>query len=1030
MPTSTSNIYYIPPGAAFAELLVAGVLARLSGDGQRAAQSVILLPNRRLTESVRGEFLKHTAKTTGILPRLLPLGDTDVEFDSHDRGDGWDTSPPHSLPPVIDPLHRQLLLARLIRRLEDPMSLVDAIGLARPLADLLDTMQTSGLDAEALHSVLPENLAQHWQRIRHFLTILTQHWPQVLADQTLSDPAVWRDAMLRRQAEIWQHTPPQGLVVIAGSTGSIPATRALMKVVAGLPNGAIVLPGVDMCMAEADWGELVKSGETDSKSDGDAGIDIGDTRQATHPQYQLACLLAELGVTRADLAAWPPAADFATANASQRLRLLSEVMRPVDTTSAWYALKAKPIAKTATEGMQILATRTRRDEAEAVALAMRETLTTSKTDRVVAITADRVLADMISDALAGWGVNVPNSSGRSLATTPGGRLLLLLTQAWGADFAAVDVLGVLQHPYVRAGGERQDFLRQARRLERDLIRVDDAASYHGGGLDVLQKHAHRHDNNLAEFITTALITPFAPLTAIKTQKLTLPDLAQAVAKTATLLTENPDGSSRIWQGRDGQGLARLAERLADYGGDIVVEKGECSAVLRHLLEGITLYPDYSELHPRLMILGLVEARMQTADQIILAGMNEETTPPQPSADPWMNQAMRRQLGLPHWEWRVGMVAQDVMMALANKNVLITYRQTEGGTPTQPSRWLGRLQAVLTASNLKSLASAPYAGIVEQQLAVKGSTTPATRPAPLATPDEAHQHMRKFSATQLEELVRDPYAIYARRVLGLKALPQVSRIPFPALKGTLFHKAIADVMRAHPKGNLPADAQDQLRTALDSYLADAPPGVWMTLFWRLRFDAIAQAFVARETALRPLRAITLTEIPGKADFVVDGGERITLTAHADRIDVMADGGVEIIDYKTGGIPSQIEVNRGHRPQLIVTAMIAQKNGFGEVVCGDSPHLAYWRLAGRVATPIETTQLKNAIADDFKDEDSQAVLSVLANVMRADWPFVSQAIKHTHLHRYSDYAHLARVQEWDDYAGEFGTGNNDTSEGDHA
>ena len=1019
IPSAKTNIHYIPAGADFAEYLVGGVLRRFAGDGGLAAASYILLPNRRLTEAVRGRFLTHTAKTTWILPRLLPIGDTELEFDG--ELDGW--AGDDSLPPVIDPLERQLLLARLIRRLEGDITLVDAIGLARPLAHLLDTMQTSGVDAADLASALPEEMARHWQRIHHFLTILTDHWPRVLAEYNRSDPALWRDHAIRKQARIWQRTPPRGLVVVAGSLGTIPATRELMGVVAGLARGAIVLPGVDMGMAEEDWQALTA---------GDEEGDGGDNRHATHPQYQLAGLLAELGVKRADLTPWDTAPDFAAMNATGRLRLLSEVMRPAEATAAWYDLAAKPIERQATHGMHFVPAATMRDEAEAVALAMRETLH-NKDATAIAITANPVLADMIADALARDGVHVPNSSGTRLAATMGGRLMLLIAQAWADNFEVITLLGLLQHPYPRAGLDKVQFGTLARRLEQEVIRNDNAP-YYSGGLGLLLKIAQapkkdkakdkdqdqNQDRALADFVAMRLVKPFVPLTTHKGKRIALPDLAHALAQTATLLTADADGNGRIWQGREGQALAKLCEQLVEYkgGGDIMVERREAAAVMRHLLDGVVLYPDQNALHPQLAILGLMEARMQTASRIILAGMNEETTPPQPIADPWMNQATRKQLGLPHWEWRVGQVAHDVMMALAHADVLVTYSQEKGGAPSQPSRWLGRLNAVLEASGLPPPDTAPYAEIASACFAVKGNTTPAPRPAPLATGDERQTHMRKFSATQLEELVRDPYAIYARRVLGLKPLPDLSRFPFLALKGQMFHAAIAEFIRRHPKGKLPDGAVQKLGDALDRQLRDAPPSVWMKLFWRLRFQKIAEALVGHEAETRPDRVISFAETDGSAEFVIDG-MKVTLTARADRIDVMADGAVHIIDYKTGSAPSQTEVSRGHRPQLIATAMIAAQGGFDKIdgKRGDSPSLAYWRLAGKIGKPIDTIALTNEIKADLSDDDSKKVLAALAEVLADGYAFTSQVIDSPLLHQYSAYTHLARVQEWGEYRGEF-------------
>ena len=104
-------------------------------------------------------------------------------------------------------------------------------------------------------------------------------------------------------------------------------------------------------------------------------------------------------------------------------------------------------------------------------------------------------------------------------------------------------------------------------------------------------------------------------------------------------------------------------------------------------------------HPRLAIWGLVEARLQQADLIVLGGLNEGTWPGAVPADPWMSRQMRAEFGIPLRERAVGIAAHDFAQALGASEVALTRAARREGAPTVPSRWLLRLDAVLRAVGL-------------------------------------------------------------------------------------------------------------------------------------------------------------------------------------------------------------------------------------------------------------------------------------------------------------------------------------------
>ena len=331
------RVYTIAPDRPFVDALAAGLMARWGGGGDPSALAagLVLLPTRRACRALREAFLRLLEGRPLLLPRMVPLGDIDEDQLMLETlgagvgaGVGAGAAPGVAeVPPAIPELRRRLLLARLIGTWRQRtgasgagLAADQAARLAAELARLLDQVQTERLGFEGLADLVPEEYARHWQLTLAFLTILTAEWPAVLAEEGAIDPAARRNRLLEAQAEAWSATAPPFPVVAAGSTGSIPATAALLRVVAGLADGCVVLPGLDRTLDEDSWQVL----------------------GPTHPQFGMARLLAQLGVGRDAVADWPappgtgaPGTARAGAARGARVTLVREVMRPAETTDAW-----------------------------------------------------------------------------------------------------------------------------------------------------------------------------------------------------------------------------------------------------------------------------------------------------------------------------------------------------------------------------------------------------------------------------------------------------------------------------------------------------------------------------------------------------------------------------------------------------------------------------------------------------------------------------------------------------------------------
>ncbi|MBE0533074.1 MAG: double-strand break repair protein AddB, partial [Rhodospirillales bacterium] len=447
-------VFTIPAGTPFVDALAAGLIARIGGGPEDLAAAVVLLPTRRACRALADAFLRLTGGRPTLLPRMRPLGDLDEdELAIAGAFDLLAEMPPDDgaaigddIPPALSGLRRQILLTRLVMALSGrDTSAEQAARLAAELGRLLDQVLTERLDFGALAGLVPDELAHHWQITLEFLAILSEQWPKVLTAEEVIDAAERRNRLLAAQALAWQRHPPAGPVIAAGSTGSIPATADLLKVVAELPQGCVVLPGLDTEMDE-------------------------ETRQAldpTHPQYGMVRLLTHLGLSAEAVKPWPPADLPHPADAAERRRLIQVALRPAGLTDRWR--RQAPFSATALDGVSRIDCPGPREEAGVIALVLREALETPGRTAAL-ITPDRLLARRVAAELRRWDIDVDDSAGAPLAHTPPVAFLRLVLDMVAEDFAPVATLAALKHP-LAAGDRRPAAFRAAvRALEIAALR--------------------------------------------------------------------------------------------------------------------------------------------------------------------------------------------------------------------------------------------------------------------------------------------------------------------------------------------------------------------------------------------------------------------------------------------------------------------------------------------------------------------------------------------------------------------------------
>ncbi len=967
-PAETPRFFGLPPGADFPAEVIRGLELRLAGRPPEDWAQVEIFVNTARTQR------RLMALFAAGPPRLLPK----VRLLTRLAADPLLTD----LPPAIPPLRRRLDLAQLVRRLLDadptlaPRSA--ATDLADSLASLFDEMDGEGVGWETIDRLDIADLSGHWARALRFLAIARDY---------VSDDAPSAEARLRRAAEAlaarWAVEPPDHPVLVAGSTGSRGPVALLMHAVAAFPQGAVILPGVDRHMPADVW---------DCLDDPLTGED--------HPQFRFARLARSAGLHPTAIRPWTDADPVPARNA-----LLSMALRPAPVTDQWR--RDGPSLgdlRAATARLSLLEAADPGEESLAIALRLRRALEDGRTAAL--ITPDRSLTRRVEATLDRWGLEADDSAGTPLQLTAPGRLLRQVARLLGGPPGPEPLLALLKQPIVHTGTDRGDHLRHTRNFE---LRLRDRGAPPGIMPATLAEwRADPDDPGPADWIAW-LGSCLAELAEIRTAPLA--DLVLVhLAVTERLAAGGAPGAGTLWEEAAGRAAREQMEALAreaDAGG-AMAPRDYADLIDAHLGAAEVRRPDTAR--PDLMIWGTLEARVQGADLVVLAGLSEGTWPEPPPPDPWLNRPLRQKAGLLLPERRIGLSAHDFQQAAAATEVVFSRSRRDAEAETVLSRWLNRLTNLLgglpETNGPQALAEMRSRGAVWVDYAREVSARerpapPARRPAP-RPPTEARP--ARLSVTDIQRLIRDPYAIYAARILRLRRLNPLRPEPDAPLRGEIFH-AVFERVLADGLDPFAPDAPARLRALAAEELARVP---WISTraLWQGQFDRVSDWFVEGERTRRAGATPLAREVP--AEYPVPG-TGVVLTGRADRIDRRDDGRLLLYDYKTGRVPGEKEIRHFDR-QLLLEAVMGEAGAFAGVPQATVAEICHIGVGSdRSDTPH---RLRDPDGDEMLDPD--ATLLGLQELLRAyaepGKGYAALRAMRTMTH-FSDFAHLARFGEWD-------------------
>ena len=991
-------VYSIAAHRGFADALVAGLVPRYREQGFGLARLTLLVPSSRAARTLSEAFIRHAGASgeNGLLmPRMIAVGDLDLD---EKLGAALDPLGAADIPPACDPVRRWLALDRLITEERiaegvEPLPGRTRLNLAREMARAMDRLLVEEKGAADLLSepVLDSvaGVASHWERAIRLFARVNVRWQMELDERGDVDAAARRNLLFDHAARRWKDTPPPHPIVAAGVTSASPTLARLLRVVADLPEGAVVLPDLDLAMDDAAWEELGRAGAADEPGGSVFGVDD----VLSHPQYHLKLLLNRMGVNRAEVQQWHRSG--AAAAEPSRSRAISSLFLPPLASRSWAKLAAD---NRRLSGVRLMTSPTIEVEAQAIAMLVRQALEQPE-QRIAIVAADRGLARRVVQHLARWNIAADDTAGQPLALTPAGRFFGLMAQiaAHGADPG--NLVAGLGHPLVRAADAdaRRAWLTGLRGFDRQLRGPAPAP-----GMEPLREAADKAGVSEWWAEAEALIQPLTDWPA----QIALADALGILSAAA----ENLAGTL-VWEREDGRALGAMIEELRGHAEELgtIIESADVAGVLRDTMDEIAVRPGYGG-HPRVAIYGLLEARMARADLVICGGLNEGSWPQPPAADPLLAPAVLRALGVPGAEFRIGLAAHDLAGALGAPQVVLSRALRDAQGPTLPSRFLLRVEALLGDDLVKDHRETAIPDLLPHLDRERPKAEPYPRPAP--EPASALRNVT-IKVTALDRLLGDPYQFYAQAILDLRQLQPLAADPFsdPALRGTLVHD-ILDKWHEARRSDLSLPIAP---FAAAQFAAERVHPLFRAL-WQPRLMAALQKFAEMIAAPgQPGRTVLASEYSGEMLF--DG---VAVKGRVDRIDRMADGTLAIVDYKSGTPPSKPQVLAGYALQLGILGLIAQHGRFerdGRVVTGTASRFEYWSLGkpdkgdgfGYWKTPMKEGSARTGILpDDYLPHHAAKLSFAISQYIKGTRPFTAR--ENPDYKGYNEYDQLMRLEEW--------------------
>jgi|GEM_PF-2445929 len=709
------SLYNIPISQSFINSLADGIKKRF---GDNVSKIIVYLPNKRAAKRLQEQF---SGKKS---PQIYALGDLSAhKFLLND------------IPQEITRIQRLFLLANLIRKQnisEFSSSYLASLQFAQSAIDVIDEFQNKQVNSDKLDDIWVEDLPEHMMLNNQFLQIILQEFPKILGKENLIEPMAKRNLLLNRLAKYYTNNPPQNPVIIAGSTGTIPATSNLIKVIAKANNGYIITYGVDFDIDDAKYSQL----------------------EQYHPQYNLSQLLQTIDVRRNIINNWH--GDNST---SLRRQYLQTIMQTGVELLNWRSYKVDFVE--ATNGIKLLECDSEVAEAQTIASIAQ----VNKDKKIIIVVNDEALLKLIEQFLDDYGLVYNNFIGQNIAHSPIFKFFINIYEALKDTDSTTNLLNLLKHNLCKFNNAPE-----LSQLEQQVIRQ---INYNHG----LQALADK--NNWLKNIAS---NSRELLDLLNNQQVEFIDILNANLQLLEFFT-------------DTEILAKQAEYevFDDY---ITTLKNSAKhigqinpinyiRILKNLCAGISYHPP--EQDANISILPAIEARFENPDIIILADLNNGIMPEHPGKDFYFNRQIRKTLGLDLPERKTGQQAHDFMVLSSAEQVFYTRSKVKNNQPTEKSKFLTRYETILKANNCLNLLDYK----IDNLTWVKPEPIKPLQPAPNPSIKERIEvsNMR-LSVSDITSLMNNPYDYYVKKFLKLYPLDSIDRAPDNLEFGNIVHDLLA------------------------------------------------------------------------------------------------------------------------------------------------------------------------------------------------------------------------------------------------
>ncbi len=865
------HIYYIPSSTSFIEQLSSWLIKKFD----KLADLTILLPSTRACLALEKSIVKKSTHQSIILPQIIPIGQLGTEQFIKQE-------PIEILSSPLSYYEHNLYLTKLILgKFGKTLTYPQALNITTSLSEIILNMSRNNIPLEKLAQIFLAELPKHFEMLSEYLTVIAKDWPLFLEQHKKQDFRSNHYEYINKLISKWQISPTNKPIIIAGSTGSVPSTKYLIKAIASLPQGFVILNDINYSISNEEWHDISE----------------------THHAYYTKNLLESLNYDRKHLI---PILNHTPKYSRQNF--LSLCMLP--STKTWQWAEQVIDHNYDCSNLEIIECSTTHQEAMVVMLRIREILEKQRDAKIAIIGNNPSLIKHITSFAQLWNIKINDNTGTQVTTSDQYQFLSLLVAAIQNNFQPQYLIALLKNSCYQEISNIH-----LAKLEIKYLR---GITKYSTLPQLIELTTQKNDLELTDFLNTLHQETKELAALLKKHSASFKQLLQLTLQTGQSLTTQ-NQSSTLWNNPQAIKVHQIfldILNVAQIAGKILPKQFD--TILATLLNNQVIYAD--KIVAQVSILSPLESRLLTFDYTIITGLNEGSWPSYNKTTPWLPFHLCKSLGLENRDQKHGQAAYHFFCLLQQPNLLITRAILENGNATTPSRWLLRLE--LIAGKL---------GILEQ---IKQNNHPlkqwyqqlylpqSSNNHPNLPPPRTEKKITQLSVTQIEKLTRDPYSVYCSKILKLKKLDQINKTPDQREFGTFIHDIIDNLNKHY--NEILAD-----HTLFDKIALSILDGITLNQMirnlWLLKFSKLKPWAMKFELDRRADSNIQIfSETKGKFELNND----FSLTMKADRIEV-SDNEINIIDFKTGSIPSQQDIKSGFSPQLLLEALIVRDGELSEI-----------------------------------------------------------------------------------------------------